>query len=566
MRAAAVDAKALRRIAALLALLLWCGWLWATLHPGAPSMAMPDASGLRFPCLSYAPFRERGTAPTSKGLIIPAQAIERDLQQIAQVSRCVRVYGTANGLDAVPAVARRLGLRVWLGAWLGSDATLNRRELESALQLAADNADIVDRLVVGSEVLLRRELPVASLTSLLDEARRRAAVPVAYADVWEFWLQHANDLRAHVDEAVIHILPYWENEPVAAENGVTHVLNVHAAVRAQLAPLPVAIGETGWPSAGRMRAAARPGSDEQTRFLRELQSRASDLHRELPSSSLNVIEAFDQPWKVTLEGLAGASWGLFTADGVQRYQPEGVPAPRSPEALADAAMAGGAVVLLLLMLRALLSGADGSAGWRSAVALTGGAALGALCLLQARDLALLAIDGAPAYWRLTVLLGSALWGTMEMHALAGLCAQSGAQARAQAAHATPLPALRLAGVLATIAYALWLLLDGRYLDLAWPALGAPVLPLALQRLLGARDVVSWPAALLPTSLPTSPLKLVVSLLPSLLLALLAGGIIRLEGHDNPAALAVALWMLLLALCLLPSRLPLLGSRWRQPRS
>ncbi len=570
MRAAAVDAKALRRIAALLALLLWCGWLWATLHPGAPSMAMPDASGLRFPCLSYAPFRERGTAPTSKGLIIPAQAIERDLQQIAQVSRCVRVYGTANGLDAVPAVARRLGLRVWLGAWLGSDATLNRRELESALQLAADNADIVDRLVVGSEVLLRRELPVASLTSLLDEARRRAAVPVAYADVWEFWLQHANDLRAHVDEAVIHILPYWENEPVAAENGVTHVLNVHAAVRAQLAPLPVAIGETGWPSAGRMRAGARPGSDEQTRFLRELQSRASDLHRELPSSSLNVIEAFDQPWKVTLEGLAGASWGLFTADGVQRYQPEGAPAPRSPEALADAAMAGGAVVLLLLMLRALLRGADGSAGWRSAVALTGGAALGALCLLQARDLALLAIDGAPAYWRVAVLLGSALWGTMEMHALAGLCAQARAQsqtqARAQAAHATPLlalhtlPALRLAGLLATMMYALWLLLDGRYLDLAWPALAAPVLPLALQRLLGARDLASWPAGLLLTSLPTSPLRLLATLLPSLLLALLAGGIIRIEGHDNPAALAVALWMLLLAFCLLPSRLPLRGSR------
>ncbi len=514
-----------RRIAALLALLWLACWLWATLHDSAPPTRLPDASGLRFPCLSYAPFRERGNAPTVRHLIIPAQAIERDLRQIAQLSHCVRIYGTANGLDAVPAIARRLGMRVWLGAWLGSDPALNRRELESALQLARQHTDIVDRLVVGSEVLLRRELPVTALTALLDEARRRSPVPIAYADVWEFWLRHADALRPHVDEAVIHVLPYWEDRPVAVEEGVAHVLAIRAQVSAQLAPLPVVIGETGWPSAGRMRAGARPGSDEQTRFLRELLVSVHALRSPLPSSALNVIEAFDQPWKVTLEGMAGASWGLFTADGEPRYQAAGAATLRSPRWLTDIAMAGGAMALLLGSF--LARQGSGSVGWRCAIALAGGAALGALCLLQARDLALLTMTDVPAGWRLAVLLGSAPWAMVEVQALAAVCSRSPPASSPRLLHA-----LRSAGLIGTLAYALWLLIDGRYLDLAWPALAAPVLPFALHRLLGTRERHH---AVAITALAA-------------LLALAAIGVVLSEGVRNSSAVAVAVLMLLLAAC------------------
>jgi len=517
-----------RRIAALLALLLLACWLSASLHDSAPPTRLPDASGLRFPCLSYAPFRERGNAPTARHLIIPAQAIERDLRQISQLSHCVRIYGTSNGLDAVPAIARRLGMRVWLGAWLGSDPALNRRELESALQLARQHTDIVDRLVVGSEVLLRRELPVTALTALLDEARRRSAVPIAYADVWEFWLRHAEALRPHVDEAVIHVLPYWEDRPVAVEDGVAHVLAIHAQVIAQLAPLPVAIGETGWPAAGRMRAGARPGSDEQTRFLRELLVSVHELRLQLPSSALNVIEAFDQPWKVTLEGVAGASWGLFTADGEPRYQAAGAAPLRSPHWLTDIAMAGGAMALLLWSLLALRGSGigSGSIGWHCAIALAGGAALGALCLLQTRDLALLPMADARTGWRLAVLLGSALWAVAEVQALAAVCGGLRPVASPR------LSALRSAGLIGALAYALWLLIDGRYLDLAWPALAAPVLPFALHRLLCPHERQLAAAVAVPAAL----------------LALAAIGVVISEGLRNSAAVAVAVLMLLLAAC------------------
>ncbi len=526
-----------RRIAALLALLLLSCWLWAQLNDTGPRDALPDATGLRFPCLSYAPFRQRGHAPTDRHLMIPVQAIERDLRQIAQLSGCVRLYGTANGLDQVPAVARRLGLRVWLGAWVGSDPVLARRELERALQLAEDYPDVVDRLIVGSEVLLRRELPLDTLAALLDEARARAAMPVAYADVWEFWLRHADALRAHVDEAVIHILPYWEDHPVAVDDGVAHVLHVYEDVSRRLAPLPVVIGETGWPSAGRRRDVARAGTPEQSRFLRELLL-ALQTHP-LP---LNVIEAFDQPWKVTLEGVAGASWGVFSADGLQRYRPDG-PVPRHPPWITDAAMMGGAAVLLLTgLLTGLLRGHR--PGWRCAVLLSSGAAIGALCLMQVRELALLAIDGQHAAWRLAVLGGSLWWAAAETLALAAATGNDRANLPAPFPPAWLLRALRVAGLLGAMVYALWLLWDGRYLDLAWPALAAPVVPYALQRLFDG-----------PTRRPPWTTEVAAGLL-----AVAAIAITWSEGWRNTAALAVTLLLLLQAWCWL--RVPLRPARRR----
>ena len=61
--------------------------------------------------------------------------IEADLRLISTVSRCVRTYGVDRGLDAVPALARQLGLRVILGAWIDSDSASNAAQIQRALAL-----------------------------------------------------------------------------------------------------------------------------------------------------------------------------------------------------------------------------------------------------------------------------------------------------------------------------------------------------------------------------------------------------------------------------------------------
>src|SRR5262249_49880294 len=68
----------------------------------------------------------------------------------------------------------------------------------------------------------------------------------------------------------------------------------------------ILLGETGWPSAGRMREGALPSPANQARVLHDVLNVAK---RE--GYHANLIEAFDQPWKRRLEGTVGGHWGLL---------------------------------------------------------------------------------------------------------------------------------------------------------------------------------------------------------------------------------------------------------------
>jgi exo-beta-1,3-glucanase (GH17 family) len=314
------------------------GW-WG--HQGR-AIALVEPTATTLPCVSYAPFRRPGTTPFRPDGAVTAAQIEQDLRLLHPITRCVRTYGTAGGLDAVPEVARKLGMRVRLGAWIGANPADNAAELRRAFALTHSHRDVIDLLVVGNEVLLRRDLPPDALAQLLKQARTQSAVPITYADVWEFWQRHAQ-LKAHVDTVTIHILPYWEDEPVAATHAVEHVYKIAADMRQQFAPIPVWIGETGWPSAGRQRAGAVPGQVPQAQFIRELM-----LRSEREPFDFNVIEAFDQPWKRALEGAMGGHWGLFTATGEPRVTLRGAVTEDAAWSRGFVAAAGGALVGLLL--------------------------------------------------------------------------------------------------------------------------------------------------------------------------------------------------------------------------
>ncbi|HET7912327.1 MAG TPA: beta-(1-6) glucans synthase, partial [Pseudolabrys sp.] len=68
-------------------------------------------------------------------------------------------------------------------------------------------------------------------------------------------------------------------------------------------------GEVGWPSAGRMREGALPSPVNQAKVVQDVLalSKRENFH-------VNVIEAFDQPWKRALEGTVGGHWGLLDGD------------------------------------------------------------------------------------------------------------------------------------------------------------------------------------------------------------------------------------------------------------
>jgi glucan 1,3-beta-glucosidase len=259
--------------------------------------------------VSYSPFRG-GQTPFDQTLRIDASQIEDDLTRLAAVTDCVRTYSTDLGLDQVAGIAERHGLKVIQGVWLGRERERNRAEIETAVALAARYPGTVRALVAGNEVLLRGELSAADLAALIQEIKGRVAVPVTYAEVWEFWLRNRAVADA-VDFVTIHILPYWEDIPIPANDAGSHVADIHQMVAAAFPGKEILLGEVGWPSAGRMREGALPSPVNQARVIEDVLAVGKrDGFR------ANVIEAFDQPWKRRLEGTVGGHWGLL--DGQSR--------------------------------------------------------------------------------------------------------------------------------------------------------------------------------------------------------------------------------------------------------
>jgi exo-beta-1,3-glucanase (GH17 family) len=514
---------------AVLALGLQLGWL------GRP-LALPSAEAAMLPCVSYAPFRRPGHTPLDPALRVTPGQIEADLRLLRGVSGCVRTYGLDHGLDAVPAVARQLGLRVLLGTWIGRDAAANATQLQRALALAREHADVVDLLIVGNEVLLRRELSPEALAGLLAQARRESAVPVAYADVWEFWLHHAAVLTPQVDVVAAHVLPYWEDDPVGIDTAAEHVRRIAEKMRAAFAPLPVLVAETGWPAQGRQRGPARPGAVEQTRLARELMRQPPTAGRAgLPT--FNWIEAFDQPWKRQLEGAMGGGWGVFDHQGQRRVEFSG-PMRADPhwrQPLWAAAVGAALAALLGAMLRL-------GRGW---VALPlAGAGIGALALLQWRDLALW--SRSPSEWAVggaiaLTALAFALLAALRLAQYIGgtpAAARTGVVSAWRGAGQRGFASLHLLLLFGSALIALQMLFDGRYRPLVWPVLAAPALLLPLLALLGDR---------LDRGAREERLLAVICLLaaPALLLQ---------EGlHNTQALAAAATWLALSAPSLLPHR-------------
>jgi exo-beta-1,3-glucanase (GH17 family) len=287
---------------ALTALAIGVTWWWLGAPVGMPPS--PLATGAKLYCVSYAPFRDNQDPLVAGTTVAPAQ-IDQDLALLSRYTDCIRTYSTANGLDKIPEIAQRHGVKVLLGLWLSNDADRNRLEIATAIKLAQQFPDVVRAVVVGNEVLLRGEMSVADLMAAIREVKALIPEPVTYADVWEFWLRYP-DVQNAVDFVTIHILPYWEDFPLPASLAAAHVDAIRKRVVAAIPNKEIVIGEIGWPSAGRMREAARPSPSNQARVITETLSLAQ---RE--NFRVNVIESFDQAWKRWLEGSTGAHWGIF---------------------------------------------------------------------------------------------------------------------------------------------------------------------------------------------------------------------------------------------------------------
>src|SRR6201991_4717859 len=214
-------------------------WWWlATPITLARAPIDPQAKLL---CVSYAPFRGTQT-PLDPTTQIAASQIEEDMSQLAKISECVRTYSIENGLDLVPAIAGKYGLKVMQGIWLGSDRAKNFAQISTAIRLTKENPGVITSLVVGNEVLLRGEMTTNDLAAIIRSVKVQVSIPVTYADVWEYWLRYREVYDA-VDFVTIHILPYWEDIPIRAKYAAAHVESIRRRMEVAFPGQEILIGE-----------------------------------------------------------------------------------------------------------------------------------------------------------------------------------------------------------------------------------------------------------------------------------------------------------------------------------
>jgi cellulose synthase/poly-beta-1,6-N-acetylglucosamine synthase-like glycosyltransferase/exo-beta-1,3-glucanase (GH17 family) len=251
---------------------------------------------------------------------VSAEHIRDDLDELAHITTRVRTYSVSQGLDQVPAVAAKMareGFKVSVGLWLSGDFEANEAEIEKGLRVINAYPAVIDRVFVGNEVVLRGEMTPAQLAHYMKRVKRAAPkrIQVSTAESWDGWLLHP-ELGTAADFIGAHFLPFWQGVPV--EEALAEIKLHMDELKTRFPDKQVVIAEVGWPSEGRRFKEAEADGPGQAAFLRRFFAMAKEN-----TWDYYIIEAYDQPWKVRLEGAVGAFWGVYDAEGKPKFDFKG---------------------------------------------------------------------------------------------------------------------------------------------------------------------------------------------------------------------------------------------------
>ncbi len=256
--------------------------------------------------LCFSPYLD-GQEP---GAQITAEQIRARLQILAPHARWVRSFSCTDGNEQIPSIAHECGLKTLVGAWLGTDAEINEREIEGVIAVArAGHADIV---AVGNEVLLREDLSEDNLLSFIERVKQALpGVAVGYVDAYYLFEKHPK-VTAACDVLLTNCYPFWEGCP--REQALDYMQTMVRRVQAVSAGKPVIISETGWPDRGSAFHGSVPSHFGAMRYFIDTVQWAQQAGVEM-----FYFAAFDEAWKVGAEGDVGAYWGLWDKDGQPKF-------------------------------------------------------------------------------------------------------------------------------------------------------------------------------------------------------------------------------------------------------
>ncbi|TVS12668.1 MAG: glycosyl hydrolase [Wenzhouxiangella sp.] len=250
---------------------------------------------------------EQGQKP---GDPVTEDQIRRRLGILKPHTRWIRSFSCTEGNEMIPQIARELGFKTLVGAWLGNEQDKNHQEIKALVQLARQ--ELVDVAAVGNEVLYREELPEEQLLEYIGEVKKQIPdIPVGYVDAYYEFVERPSLVQA-CDLILCNCYPFWEG--TAFEHALEHMRHMHQRTVAAAMGKTVVITETGWPSQGEVTGAARPSRHNAMEYFLQTQLWAEDNQIQM-----FYFSSFDEAWKVDTEGNVGAYWGVWDSKEELKY-------------------------------------------------------------------------------------------------------------------------------------------------------------------------------------------------------------------------------------------------------
>lgn len=242
---------------------------------------------------------EEGQKP---GDIISEAQVRRRMEILKPHTKWVRSFSCTEGNEWIPKVAKDMGIKTLVGAWLGNDDEINQREVEGLIKLAKEG--LVDIAAVGNEVMYRKDLSEDQLLEFIRKVKSEIpGIPVGYVDAY-YEFSHRLAITELCDVILCNCYPFWEGCPF--ENSLDYMKQMYYQAKAAANGKEVIITETGWPSMGESLKGAIPS---------EKSARDYFINTQLWSSNDNIpvfyFSSFDESWKVGAEGVVGAYWGIW---------------------------------------------------------------------------------------------------------------------------------------------------------------------------------------------------------------------------------------------------------------
>jgi exo-beta-1,3-glucanase (GH17 family) len=244
------------------------------------------------------------------GDIISEGQVRRRLEILRPYTRWIRSFSCTDGNELIPRIAKEMGIKTLVGAWLGNDDEINQREIAGLIDLGKEG--LVDIAAVGNEVMYRKDLTEDQLLDFMRHVKEALpGTPVGYVDAY-YEFSHRPRITELCDVILCNCYPFWEG--CTFENSLEYMKQMYYQAKAAGNGKEVLITETGWPSQGESLRGAVPTAGHARDYF---------INTQLWSVNDNIpvfyFSSFDESWKVGAEGTVGAYWGIWDKNEKLKY-------------------------------------------------------------------------------------------------------------------------------------------------------------------------------------------------------------------------------------------------------